>query len=29
MVRHGFNGDSDHSHVAHSPDTVKKHKATK
>jgi DNA-binding transcriptional LysR family regulator len=29
MVRHGFNGDSDHGHVAHSPHTAKKQKATK
>ena len=29
MVRHGFNGNSDHGHVAHSPHTAKKHKATK
>ncbi|HWX35029.1 MAG TPA: LysR family transcriptional regulator [Steroidobacteraceae bacterium] len=29
MVRHGFNGDSDHGHVAHSPHTGKKQKATK
>jgi len=28
MVRHGFDGDSDHS-LAHAPHTAKKHKATK
>jgi len=29
MVRHGFDGNSDHSHVPHSPHTAKKHKGTK
>ena len=29
MVRHGFGGDSDHSHAAHPANTAKKHKAAK